>query len=166
MPLRPVLDGAWGFEFPTAGSVHYVILPINRPLEGTLRLVASIEASADAAFVPTDPGAGDGPYKPGMNLYFQRRGDDLTARMPHHRWWSISRLVLAPGTFTLEVPLQPDFWSSVFSANGASVLAEYNAARAECLNVGFTFGGGSNYGHGVHLTAGSARFRLKEFSIG
>jgi len=163
---------SWGFEFPTAGSVHYVILPINRPLEGTLRLVADVECSADAAFVPTDNNDG-GTMPPGMNLYFQRRGDDLTASKPHHRWWSGARLILAPGTFTLEVPLAPDCWSSVFGANGASVPAEFSAARNECLNVGFTFGGGSNFGHGVHLTAGSsgasrasARFRLKEFSIG
>jgi hypothetical protein len=75
---------------------------------------------------------------------------------------------LAAGSADLTAPLTPDQWTSVFGKKGDySSPAEVGFAQAlqNLANVGFVFGGGCYYGHGVNVSGGTARFTLKEYSI-
>ena len=57
-------------------------------------------------------------------------------------------------------------WTSVFGekANAsASATAGFKQAMANLGNVGFAFGGGCFYGHGVRVNGGGARFVVTSY---
>jgi hypothetical protein len=98
----------------------------------------------------------------------QRRGDDLTAKSEFYRWFSLSGVKLEEGSVDLTVPLSPDRWGSVFGKRGdhdGTAKSGFQQALQDLGNVGFVFGGGCFYGHGVNVTGGSARFRTTEYSV-
>jgi hypothetical protein len=99
-----------------------------------------------------------------VRLFLQQQGDTLTAREPNKRWWSTAYVELKEGDFTLNVPVSPDQWSSVFGRRGDEVPHEFNSAISQLANVGFTFGG-TFAGHGVFVAGGNARFILKQYSV-
>jgi hypothetical protein len=49
----------------------------------------------------------------------------------------------------------PSQWTSVFGRSGAANEPLFRAALADLGAVGFTFGGGCFFGHGVYITPGS-----------
>jgi hypothetical protein len=151
MPKR-ITDG---FDFPMQGrgEVHYVTSKINGPITGALTLTYSIEASPGTVFSACDGGT------PGrLAMHFQRKGDDWSARGAYagYRWYSRSRPLLVPGAHTITVPLDFEHWGAVLVSGMTRPL--FDAAKSRPARIGFTFGGTSNAGHGVHLLAGSARF--------
>ena len=66
------------------------------------------------------------------------------------------------GEYTLDVPLDGSWTSVTGAANGDAVAFAKAVQNAE--RVGFTFGGGTGYGHGV-FASGPARFTLLSFVI-
>lgn len=80
------------------------------------------------------------------------------------RWWSNPVTVnFVPGWFQIEVQIAARNWSGVYGefANSSP------AARAAWLNtlahpgrLGFTFGGGSFFGHGVNVSGGNVDINL------
>ena len=59
-------------------------------------------------------------------------------------------------------------WTSVFGekANASAAAADgFKQAIANLGNVGFSFGGGCFYGHGVHVTGGNAKFAVINFTL-
>lgn len=84
------------------------------------------------------------------------------------RWWSSVAYVLAPGSVTFTVPLDPALWSGVYGewANqDAQTLAWWAEALANISSIGLTFGGGCFFGHGVYVTGGTARFTLQNYDV-
>jgi hypothetical protein len=85
------------------------------------------------------------------------------------RWWSNPIAVkLEPGSFTLRVPLDPSQWSNVSGQKGdfdASTRAGFARVLANTSELGFTFGGGFFFGHGVRVSGGKARFILTGFDV-
>lgn len=158
MPAAPTLQGGgWFFDFPTAGSVHYVVRGHRGSIGGSVETQFEITGN-DPAFHYVDPKETNPCW---ARLYFQRRGDDLTADKQFYRWWSIERvpLQLTPRRNWV-VPLTPDAWSSVFSVPGTGAPDEFQASMSDCQGTGITFGGNSFAGHGVRLVSGDARFIL------
>jgi hypothetical protein len=96
----------------------------------------------------------------------QRKGDDLTAGKEYWRWWSDPvAFQLAPRAAELTAALMPEQWVSVFGKRGdfdASSKAGFGGYSAD-RNVGFTFGGGCFFGHGVNVIDGTARFNATEY---
>jgi hypothetical protein len=168
MPLHPLAlpdRPGWSFDFPTSpGSVHYVITTVNRPISGTMTARVAVVGDDYPVFNAKIDANNQGPEPANCSLYFQRRGDKLTAEYPYHRWFSLDDFYLS-GEGVLSVPLEPSKWISVFGKNGAEAPGEFQAALRECANVGLVFGGGWFEGHGVNLTAGKARFILEDFQI-
>jgi hypothetical protein len=175
MPSHPSADasGGWHFDFPSPpGSINYLTITINRPIRGTFFADMKVDAqNATFNFWMGDP-TNTGTAPPACRLFFQQQGDDFSGSgaMQFYRWWSTTfAFVLADGAALLRVPLTPDKWVSVFGLRGtdsAAAQAGFAQAMAKTSKVGLTFGGGSYYGHGVNVTSGSARFIMRDFSVG
>lgn len=82
------------------------------------------------------------------------------------RWWSNpAMLELRAGQQILTVPLQPEFWSSVYGKRGTEAARQWAVAVRSIRRAGLTFGGGCFFGHGVFVEGGTATFRLLDFHI-
>ncbi len=85
------------------------------------------------------------------------------------RWWAhYVSYVLAPGTVTLMVPLDPSNFSGVLGEmadQDAQTLAWWYSALSDVSSLGVTFGGGCFYGHGVYVTGGTSRFTLQDYDV-
>lgn len=88
----------------------------------------------------------------------------------YYRWWSISGAYkLAPGSTTLTVQVSDlSQWLSVFGER-ADASADATAGFWQAMNnlgaVGFSFGGGCFYGHGVRASDGGARFVVTNYAV-
>jgi hypothetical protein len=167
MPKNPSMDanGGWYFDFPSSDGVHYVVHGVRGWIGSRLRATIEITTLGDAYFdhrTKPDNTCGGDSY---ARFYFQRRGDDLTASKQFYRWWAQTGIKLQAGAHVVEVPLDPAQWSSVFSIKGDAAPSEFMAAYTDVQAVGFTFGGGCFYGHGVFVANGTARFVVREFVI-
>lgn len=168
VPSSPTIEGdGWSFNVPIApGHVNYLIRPGRYSLRNKLTISGSIEQSPDAIWsYKTNPdNTCDGTAN--FRFYIQRAGDDMSAigPMASYRWWSNPcALDLKAGAFDLDVNLWPSQWSNVYGAFGAAVPTEFAAAIGDLQAVGITFGGGCFFGHGVQLTAGSAKVICSSF---
>ena len=165
MPAHPTARDAtsWEFNFPSRNGVHYLVQPVIGRL-GT-RISARFVVERDGRLVESDPCEGS---QAAVRLFFQRRGDDLTAGKEFHRWWSMETFLLNTDTKTeLTVALDPSLWLSVFGKVGnssAEVTTAFQAATADVQNVGVTFGG-CYAGHGVYVVDGPARFIMVRYTL-
>lgn len=167
MPLHPTpgRNGAFSIELPRApGSVHYVTFR-HGSLQGKRRIVMRyrIEAEPGARIVPRTM-----PTLPSMiTLYFQRSGDNWTARGPFetYRWYATfaTRSPVTPGTHVMVAPLDAN-WTAVQGSTARTQPAAFRAAKAQADEVGFVLGGGDGAGHGVYAT-GRARLIVTEFQV-
>lgn len=83
------------------------------------------------------------------------------------RWWTRAEYaVIYQSVQTIHATFDPRQWSSVFGRFGDS------SPRATELfwwtvnhggRIGFTFGGGCSFGHGVYVSGGSLRFTVTQF---
>jgi hypothetical protein len=174
VPLHPSPNpgGGWYFDFPGPfGSVNYVTTSVIISAKESVRAVIQITATPDAVFDwRTNPNnTCDHPAH--VRLFLQRAGDDLRAAKEFYRWWSKEVAVhLDDGTnANLSVSLaDPAQWSSVFGKRGndsSIATTGFRDAIANLAAVGFTFGGGCFYGHGVRMSAGTARFIATEYMV-
>ena len=169
MPLTPSPhpDG-WSFDFPQpnkeAGHVHYLTF-VHGPLNGKSQIVLRyrIEADPGVEIYPTNY-----PNWPSiLTIYFQRKGDNWSGKGEYetYRWWSTFRdhSPLKPGTYELSVGLDEN-WTAVQTSSATNNPKAFREAIRNAERVGFTFGGGDGWGHGVYAT-GPARFVLTAFEI-
>jgi len=163
MPLNPTQtpDG-WAFDFPLdTGTVGYVTLR-----HGSLANKAHILMRYR---IEMDPGVVIHPLccaqlpSIGPTLYFQQQGDDW--QTDGKRWWATFARVtpIEAGEFEVDIPLN-GAWTSVQTMTAASNPQQFANAKANADRIGFTFGGGDGYGHGVYAT-GRARFVLTSFKV-
>jgi hypothetical protein len=175
MPPHPMpqAGGSWYFDFPTApGSVNYVLSEVNMTASST------VDASIMVTTIGTPTFRYDfGPDNPCVSpahvrFLLQQKGDDLSGKngKQYFRWWS-NRVAyqLAPGSSKLKTSLTDlNQWTSVFGekANASTAAAAgFKGAIANLGDVGFSFGGGCFYGHGVHVSGGNARFAVTSFTL-
>ena len=168
MPATPSThaDG-WSFAFPQpdkeAGHVHYLTFK-HGPLTGKSRIVMRyrIDAGPDVQLYPTNF-----PGRPStIAMYFQRRGDNWSGKgkFETYRWWATFRaMTLAPGEYELSVGLDEN-WTAIQTSSAATNPAAFAEAIRDAERVGFTFGGGDGYGHGVYAT-GPAVFVVTHFEV-
>jgi len=161
----PGPGGGWHIDLPRApGSVHYVTFR-HGPLAGRSRIVMRYRVEADRgvriapATVPGAPSI--------ITLYFQRRGDDWSARgrFEAYRWYATfaSHSPIASGEHEMVAPLDAD-WTAVLTSSARGDPAAFRAALADADRVGFVLGGGDGYGHGVFAT-GRARLIVTDFRV-
>jgi hypothetical protein len=165
MPLNPAPHSeGWSFDIPQApGSVHYVTAPYGSLTgKGALVLRYRIEADPGVVLHPTRFFG----FPSMLSLYFQRQGDDWSARGPLEafRWYSpLFHSPIQAGDHELIVPLDAN-WTAVMTSSAENNPMGFVAAKEQCSVVGMTWGGGDGRGHGVSAT-GSARFICKSFGV-
>lgn len=170
MPLHPTAAReGWTFDFPypsvERGHVHYVTFN-HGSLAGKTKIVMRyrVESAPGVRFVPRER-----PDLPGtLTLFFQRRGDNWTARGAHeaYRWYAPAHTVsdIRPGEHQIEVSLNDD-WAAVMTSSSRSNPEGFRDALENAEKVGFVLGARvGGYGHGVFAT-GPARFRLISFEV-
>jgi hypothetical protein len=154
---------SWEFNFPPQNGVHYLVHPVIGRLGS--RISATFVIERDGRLVESDPCEGS---QAAVRLFFQRRGDDLSAAKEFHRWWSMETFLLNTDTKAgLTIALDPSLWLSVFGKAGHSsteVTTAFQAAAADVQNVGVTFGG-CYAGHGVYVVDGPARFIMMRYTL-
>lgn len=159
--------GALTFNLPTEGSINYLFTPSAlAAIRGTIVVSINITTSGPVVFNSLDPQTTSCTIPTSVRPFIWSNSNGEGA---FDRWWSNPRhLLLAAGTATVSVPLQPEFWSSVNGRLGnADPDTKFNFEKA-LLNVtrlGLTFGGGCSFGHGVNVRAGTASFALSEYTI-
>jgi hypothetical protein len=142
--------------------VHYLVTGSPGRPTGS-RLVVDFEVIESGAPVYQGP-LGDPKNTCGppahFDLYIQRRGGDLTARYPFHRWFF--RAANLPSKGTISAPLDGAGWGAVFGQRGEQFPSEFAAALSDLAVIGLTFGWGCFAGHGVNIQAGTgtSTFRL------
>jgi hypothetical protein len=174
MPPHPTPQGVgWCFDFPTApGSVHYVLAEVNTAAWLSVDASISVTTTATPVFIYNLQSDNTCIYPAHVRLLLQEMVDDLSGRngKQYFRWWSTSvAYQLASGRTDLSASLSDlSQWVSVFGekANAsAAATAGFKQAMANLGNVGFAFGGGCFYGHGVRVTGGSARFAVASYAL-
>lgn len=85
------------------------------------------------------------------------------------RWWSRPdyAVTLTPGYSTMQIPLTPESWISVFGRQGSATDPEALQAFRHVLDnpgsVGITAGGGCYLSHGVTIKGGVATIELVDY---
>jgi hypothetical protein len=175
MPPRPTpqTGSGWYFDFPTAPrSVHYVLAAVNMAASSSVDTSISVITTGTPEFVYSLQPDNSCTYPAHVRFLLQQRGDDLsgTNGKQYFRWWSNSvAYQLAPGTANLSASLiDLSQWTIVFGekANASAVAtAGFKQAMVNLGNVGFSFGGGCFYGHGVRVSGGGARFGVISYAV-
>ena len=167
MPLHPTPRPGGGFviDLPRSpGSVHYVTYP-HGSLAGKSRIVMRYRIEADRGVRILASSDGRSPSI--LTLYFQRRGDNWSARRSFetYRWYATfaSHSPLRPGEHVIVAPLAGP-WTAAGTSTARSNPAAFQAAAANADQVGFVLGGGDGYGHGIHAT-GRARLIVTDFRV-
>lgn len=165
------VDGGWYFDFPSCDGantcfVGYVMVPVNLSASTSVRAVFQITTTGTPAFHYKLEAHNTCDYPAHVRYILQRKGDDLYSEF--YRWFSVSGFKLEEGHADLTVPLAPDKWVSVFGKRGdynESAQTGFHQALQNLGNVGFVYGGGCFYSHGVNVIGGSARFLATEYAV-
>jgi hypothetical protein len=174
MPPHPnAVHGAWYFDFPSCRgtnvcSIHYVTVPVNLSASKLVRAAFQISTTGTPTFQYKLQADNTCEYPAHVRYILQRKGDDLSANSELYRWFSLSGVKLEQMSADLIVPLLPEQWVSVFGKRGdydESTRNEFHRTLQSLGNVGFVYGGGCFYGHGVNVTGGSARFIATKYSV-
>jgi hypothetical protein len=169
----PQAGGGWYFDFPTdPNSVHYVLAAVNVAASNDVDASILVTATGTPVFVYNLQPDNSCTYPAHVRFLLQQRGDDLSGMngKQYFRWWSNSvAYELAPGSANLSASLTDlNQWTSVFGdkANAnAAATAGFKQAMANLGNVGFSFGDGCYYGHGVRVSGGGARFAVTSYTV-
>ena len=90
-----------------------------------------------------------------------------------NRWWAwlnaADMVVLAPGKFTVTVPLDGSHFGGVLGGSGMNkagvVNPNFAASKASVYAMGLAFGGGWYAGHGTCVNNGKASFQLYSYTL-
>ena len=160
MPASPTpLGVGWFIDFPGPGGKVDYVQNFSPP---------ALQAGKTLKIDFTVSGAGFTPYEfpdrqAMVSIQFQRRGDNWsgTGAMQSYRWYSRQMVLLAPGEFTLTVPLVLESWGDV---QGKSDNPDaFAAAMLDLDNIAIVFGHSSGAGHGVYASEPS-RFTLLDMA--
>jgi hypothetical protein len=84
-----------------------------------------------------------------------------------NRWWSnpIS-YVLAPGSVTMNIPIDPAWWSGVKGQRATDDLTKWEHAITSVSSLALTFGAScTGFGHGAFVVGGTARFTIDDYEV-
>lgn len=166
-PMTSYSSGsALAFNFPVEDgnhpTVNYFWTPQTRPMSGAMTALFGVTVSNPNVVF-------NYAFEPGNTCVFPAHVRLLMARNDYTkvnnknfeftRWWSNPQAVqLAPGSFELVVPLTPDNWSDIYGQSGSANPDQFALALQHPAMLGFSFGGGCFFGHGVNTSNGTATF--------
>tara|TARA_R110000868_G_scaffold359748_1_gene621652 strand:+ start:609 stop:1217 length:609 start_codon:yes stop_codon:yes gene_type:complete len=147
---------------PQAPGELSALLMRGRDLSGSTEMVLRYRIEGDGVAKPHDRADG---YT-SISLYFQRAGDDWSARgaFESYRWYSpVVHHPIRAGSFELGVPFSAN-WTAVMGSNRTVSEAAFVAAQRECYAMGVAFGNSSGRMHGIYAE-GDLRFIVESFDI-
>jgi hypothetical protein len=105
-----------------------------------------------------------GPFPASATLtpYFQRAGDDWSARGEYeaYRWWaSFATIKLVPGQHRIEVSFA-DNWTAVLRSSRQTNPDAFAEALKKAARVGFTIGDSTGLGHGDNPKGAISDYRI------
>jgi hypothetical protein len=160
----PVLDGT------PYNSLNYYVTPHAGTISGSLSTTFTLTNTGAPVYVYSFPWESNPCVFPAhVRLWFARTGWEKGSR-PSYRWWSnpsAYTLVAAGNTVTLTVALNPALWSDVNGQFGNAIPSDFAAALNDVSSIGFSFGGGCFFGHGVAVQAGTgtSTFTVNEYKV-
>lgn len=165
--FRNDASGAVYIDVPGAGqAVSYAFAPApTSSIAGSLHLAFRIETlSGQPVFVRAPEVGNTCATPPSVRPFIFANRNDWSGEFS--RWWATREfVVLAPGTFTLDVPLTPERWTSVYGRTGVDAPGEFSRTLSTVSSLGVSFGGGCFYGHGVFAAGGTARWTLTSYLV-
>lgn len=160
--------GAIGkFNFPVnIGFVGYVMSAYVGPRPSTITMTFRIDGNGmfDSNWSGAN-GPSQGCFNPAsVTVIVQKVGDDLTGE--DGRWWAGTQVLTNNnGVVAVVIPVDPDHWVNAMGKIGNTRVEGFEATMKNLGHVGFTFGGGCNYGHGVRLSLGASTFTLISYEV-
>ncbi len=157
-PIQP------GVQYDT---LNYYLTPHAGTISGSLSTTFTLTNTGAPVYVYQFPWESNPCTFPAhVRLWFARTGWEKGAR-PSYRWWSnptAYTLVAAGNTVTLNVTLVSTEWTNV---NGAQDPAGFAAALNDVSSIGYSFGGGCFFGHGVAVQSGTGTsvFGVNEYKV-
>lgn len=170
--LEQTAQGQPTFLFPLApGFVSYFTKAWAGATGGTMTatIAQTVESGTPVGQVyQPDCVNGNGPA---ATFYLQGTNPpNMTADDAQYlRWWTRAEYaVIYPGVQTIRATFDPRQWSSVGGRFG-----DYSPRATELFwwtannggRIGFTFGGGCSFGHGVYVSGGRLRFTVTRFDV-
>lgn len=150
-------------KVPEKDSINYAsardFYPLNRARSITLSGVIVFPEQEEVVAVDRNGGEGLEPnFRP--MLYRSMHGQN-------NRWWSSTGVPIAPGDFSITVPLDPAWWSNVYGKSGDSTDVNRRGFKRtlNSCQPSITFGGGNNYGHGVRSLTGNIFIHVRQYTI-
>lgn len=177
--IGPIIGGAnQSRGMPRNPSPHLEGWAVTLPPQGgklgaiTTRTVGSLAGKREMILKYRIAGTGSvhpvtGPtFPPLLSLFFQRRGDNWSARGSYEtfRWYSpLYHMGLKPGDYELRVPLDAN-WTAILTSSAEKNPSAFEAAKRDTDNVGMVFGGGDGRAHGV-FARGHVEFICLSFEV-
>lgn len=172
MPPSPTAAAVgWEFTFPDCGgtsacSVNYLTTASPVLIAGnTMRARIGTNGATSDKFIYKLKADNTCDNPATTRFFIQLAGDNLQNEFG--RWWATNGFVLgSAASFNLSTALLPENWSSVYGKRGDSsdtARQAFAAALANAGRIGFTFGGGCFYGHGVNVL-GTATFKAESYT--
>jgi hypothetical protein len=170
--------GGLAFNFPnedgTNPRVDYFWTGQTKPIAGNISATFQVVTSSPAVVFNYNFEPGNTCVYPAhVRLILARNdwaatGKKTPADYQNTRWWSnpIAAELVGGSTVQLNVPLAPEQWSNIYGETGTAEPAGFNQALAKPGMVGFSFGGGCFFGHGVNVSGGTAEFIVWGLAIG
>src|SRR5262245_20230269 len=152
-------------ELGTCSTVNYLTTThVPSTISGMLSITLRVETLTGTPIfnhTETDPNC---TTPPSVRAFLE--GD---ANHGDKRYWANPiYYTLAPGTVTMNVPLDPALWSDTYGAFANvnnRAINRWEAALDDLVRLGVTFGGGCAFGHGLFTTDGTARFTLENYEV-
>lgn len=155
--------GGFSVDIPKTGSLNYIITQsmVESGDARRLTIKGRVECAPGTKFTAIDRNGSEG-LEPNFRPMLMH---DMYGAL--NRWWCDDHVTLAGNeSFVLSIPLTPDRWTSVFGRRGdenSATEKAFRRVRSRCY-FGLTFGGGSNYGHGVRATP-KATVHMTHYSL-
>lgn len=154
--------GALTFDWPLLGSsATYLYGAAPKRITASLTATFRIDlTNGSPVFLLAEPEPCGDPPSAHLFVWANHLG-----KGEFDRWWGIDAYPLAAGEQTVTLPIDPTRWVAVFHS-GTAYSDEFAKAMQNVSAVGLTFGGAlCNYGHGVSVDGGSARFTLVSYEV-
>lgn len=161
---------------PLPGTIYRLLLPMRANILSARGLSLTVQiATTGTPFFDwrTEPwNTCNAP--PTARPYFERVDPGQGVTPEFRRWWSNPAAIelrndgTAAGTFSLFVPFDPAVWSSVngrFGTDSPEATAGFRDTLTNLGAIGFSFGGGCFFGHGIFLSGGTATLEIRQFAI-
>jgi len=154
------------FDFPSFYVYRFLTAYTQAITQGQLSINLSVKYTSGYPIFEFKPELiNQGTLPPDVRLYIEAKESISDT----DRWWSNPAYFnLSEGAAKISIQIIPDRWSAangLFANDNPDTLESFNETLFHPGRIGFSFGGGSFFGHGVKVKNGQARFSIHDFAL-